>query len=247
VIARGRLRLLRRAVDCFGFHLANLDMRQNSAVHERTVAELIDAAMPGMSYLALNEEARISLLTNELRNTRPLASAFVKYSDETVGELAVLHAAAEAHIRFGAEVIPQMHHLHVRGGVRHAGGRAALERGRPGQSLRPQRDQHRAAVRDHRGLQASAAIMDRMLSLHDYRKLVDSRGLVPGSDARLFRQQQGRRLRHLGLGALQGRNRLVEVFERHGVRCGCFTAEAARSAAAAGRATTPSSRNPAAR
>ena len=42
VIARGRLRLLRRAVDCFGFHLARLDMRQNSAVHERTVAELID-------------------------------------------------------------------------------------------------------------------------------------------------------------------------------------------------------------
>src|SRR6266702_616823 len=107
VIARGRLRLLRRAVDCFGFHLANLDMRQNSAVHERTVAERIDTAMPGMSYLALNEEARISLLTNELRNARPLASAFVKYSDETVGELAVFHAAAEAHIRFGAEVIPQ--------------------------------------------------------------------------------------------------------------------------------------------
>src|SRR5260370_29580485 len=63
--------------------------------------------MPGLSYLALNEESRISLLTNELRNARPLASAFVKYSDETVGELAVFHAAAEAHIRFGAEVIPQ--------------------------------------------------------------------------------------------------------------------------------------------
>ena len=47
VIARGRLRLLRRAVECFGFHLARLDIRQNSAVHERTVAELIDAAMPG--------------------------------------------------------------------------------------------------------------------------------------------------------------------------------------------------------
>ena len=57
VIARGRLRLLRRAVDCFGFHLANLDIRQNSAVHQRTVAELFDAAMPGTSYLALNEEA----------------------------------------------------------------------------------------------------------------------------------------------------------------------------------------------
>src|ERR1700681_3396103 len=43
VIARGRLRLLRRAFDCFGFHLASLDIRQNSAVHERTVAEVIDA------------------------------------------------------------------------------------------------------------------------------------------------------------------------------------------------------------
>ena len=97
VIARGRLRLLRRAVDCFGFHLASLDIRQNSAVHERTVAELIDAAMPGMSYLALNEEARIALLAGELRNARPLTSAFVKYSEETAGELAVFHAAAEAH------------------------------------------------------------------------------------------------------------------------------------------------------
>src|ERR1700744_2435099 len=53
VIARGRLRLLRRAVDCFGFHLARLDMRQNSAVHEHTVAELIDAATPGQTYFAL--------------------------------------------------------------------------------------------------------------------------------------------------------------------------------------------------
>jgi phosphoenolpyruvate carboxylase len=107
VIARGRLRHLRRAVECFGFHLANLDMRQNSAVHERTVAELLDAATPGMSYLALSEEARIALLSNELRNARPLTSAFVKYSDETLGELAVFHAAAEAHSKYGAFVIPQ--------------------------------------------------------------------------------------------------------------------------------------------
>src|ERR1700688_2598643 len=94
VIARGRLRHLRRAVDCFGFHLASLDIRQNSAVHERTIAELIDAAIPGMSYLALNEEARIALLAGELRNARPLTSSFVKYSEETLGELAVFHAAA---------------------------------------------------------------------------------------------------------------------------------------------------------
>src|SRR5712672_1714176 len=107
VIARGRLRLLRRAVDCFGFHLASLDIRQNSAVHARTVAELIDAAMPGMSYLALNEEARVALLVGELRNARPLTSSFVKYSEETAGELALFHAAAAAHARYGPAAIPQ--------------------------------------------------------------------------------------------------------------------------------------------
>src|ERR1700676_3433121 len=101
-IHRGGRRLLGGAVDCFGFHLANLDMRQNVAVHERSVPELLDPAPPGMSYLALNEEARIALLASELRNARPLTSSFVKYSEETLGELAVFHAAAEAHSKFGA-------------------------------------------------------------------------------------------------------------------------------------------------
>src|SRR6202163_2672687 len=178
VIARGRLRLLRRAVDCFGFHLANLDMRQNSAVHERTVAELLDAATPGMSYLALNEEARIALLASELRNARPLTSSFVKYSEETLGELAVFHAAAEAHGRFGAEVIPQCIISMCKGmsdmlevalllkeaGLVDPSGRSAI-------NIVPLFE----TIED---LQASSGIMDRMLSLHDYRKLVDSRGSV---------------------------------------------------------------------
>src|SRR4029077_18938508 len=34
VLARGRLRSLRRAIDCFGFHLASVDLRQNSDVHD---------------------------------------------------------------------------------------------------------------------------------------------------------------------------------------------------------------------
>jgi phosphoenolpyruvate carboxylase len=222
VIARGRLRLLRRAVDCFGFHLANLDMRQNSAVHERTVAELIDAAMPGMSYLALNEEARISLLTNELRNTRPLASAFVKYSDETVGELAVFHAAAEAHIRFGAEVIPQCIISMCKGvsdmlevalllkevGLANPSGRSAI-------NIVPLFE----TIED---LQASAAIMDRMLSLHDYRKLVDSRGLVQEVMLGYSDSNKDGGFVTSGWELYKAEIGLVEVFERHGVRLRLF-------------------------
>src|SRR4029077_13127787 len=83
ILARGRLRLIRRAVDCFGFHLAGIDLRQNSAVHERTVAELLQSAQPGMRYLDLPEAERVLLLAEELESARPLASPFLTYSEET--------------------------------------------------------------------------------------------------------------------------------------------------------------------
>jgi phosphoenolpyruvate carboxylase len=105
ILAKGRLRALRRAVDVFGFHLAPLDLRQNSDVHERTIAELFAAAQPGVEYLALNEEARIALLLRELRSPRPLVSPFIAYSEETQGELAVFRTAASIHETYGREAI----------------------------------------------------------------------------------------------------------------------------------------------
>jgi phosphoenolpyruvate carboxylase len=102
---RGRLADLIRAVGCFGFHLATLDLRQNSDVHERVVAELLGAAGACADYLALGEGARIELLAGELRTLRPLASPLADYSDETLGELAVLRAAADASRRYGRKAI----------------------------------------------------------------------------------------------------------------------------------------------
>ena len=222
VIARGRLRLLRRAADCFGFHLASLDMRQNSAVHERTVAELIDAATPGMSYLALNEEARIALLTNELRDPRPLTSAFVKYSDETLGELAVFHEAAKAHSRYGAEAIPQCIISMCKGvsdmlevalllkeaGLVDPSGRSAI-------NIVPLFE----TIED---LQASAAIIDRMLSMHDYRKLVDSRGAVQEVMLGYSDSNKDGGFVTSGWELYKAEIGLIEVFERHHVRLRLF-------------------------
>jgi phosphoenolpyruvate carboxylase len=96
-VARGRLRRLRHAVRVFGFHLAALDLRQNSEVHERTVAELLEAVRPGTGYLQLDEPARLALLARELEDARPLTSPYLTYSEETQGELAIFHAAARAH------------------------------------------------------------------------------------------------------------------------------------------------------
>ena len=106
LLANGRLKNLRRAVDVFGLHLAAIDLRQNSVVHERVVGELLEVVQPGTNYLSLNEDQRIALLLGELSTARPLASPYASYSNETEGELAIVRAAAEAHRRYGPDAVP---------------------------------------------------------------------------------------------------------------------------------------------
>lgn len=97
----GALGRLIRAVETFGFHLATLDLRQNSDVHERVVAELLCKAGVAQSYLDLDEAARVTLLTAELAHNRPLGGAATTMGEEAVGELAILRAAARALGTFG--------------------------------------------------------------------------------------------------------------------------------------------------
>ncbi|RFB79410.1 phosphoenolpyruvate carboxylase [Methylovirgula sp. 4M-Z18] len=105
IISLGRLRVLRRAAKCFGFHLATLDLRQNSDVHERVVAELLEEVAPGTQYLKLDEAGRVKRLLQELRSARPLISPFITYSEETQSELDVFRAAAEVRALHGEKVI----------------------------------------------------------------------------------------------------------------------------------------------
>ena len=103
--AEGPLPDLIRSVDVFGFHLATLDMRQNSAVHARVVAELLKTAGVEADYEALGEADRRALLVRELGHSRLLASPFVSYSEETHRELETLAAAAEVKRNYGPEAI----------------------------------------------------------------------------------------------------------------------------------------------
>jgi phosphoenolpyruvate carboxylase len=104
-ICGGPLSRLIRAVETFGFHLATLDLRQNSEVHARVVAELLQVAGVSSNYLALNEAERTVLLRRELSFARLLASPYATYSPETLSELAILSAAAQAHQRYGPACI----------------------------------------------------------------------------------------------------------------------------------------------
>jgi phosphoenolpyruvate carboxylase len=105
LFGQGPLPDLIRAVDTFGFHLARLDMRQNSAIHARTCAELLKVAGVCPDYEALDEAARRELLLSELSHGRLLWSPYAAYSEETAREYAILQAAAEAKRRYGKDAI----------------------------------------------------------------------------------------------------------------------------------------------
>ncbi|WP_374542571.1 phosphoenolpyruvate carboxylase [Sphingorhabdus sp.] len=101
----GALGRLIRAVETFGFHLATLDLRQNSDVHERMVAELLREAGVAPDYLGLDEAERMALLAGELAHNRPLVGAATLLDTEASGELAIVHAAAHALETFGPGAI----------------------------------------------------------------------------------------------------------------------------------------------
>ncbi len=64
-IARGKLRDARRRAEVFGFHLASLDIRQHSSVHEAAVAELLERGGTA-GYAKLAEPERLRLLSSLL-------------------------------------------------------------------------------------------------------------------------------------------------------------------------------------
>ncbi|GAA3849695.1 phosphoenolpyruvate carboxylase [[Pseudomonas] carboxydohydrogena] len=222
VIARGRLRRIRRAVDCFGFHLASLDLRQNSAVHERTIAELFEVVAPGTNYLNLSEDQRCALLVRELHTARPLVSPFVNYGEETSGELAVLRAAAEAHARFGRQCIPQSI-VSMSEGVSDLLEIAVLLKevglidtnGASHINLVPLFE----TIED---LRNCAGIMDRALSLPEYRGLVDSRGGIQEVMLGYSDSNKDGGFVTSGWELYKAEISLVEVFAKHNVRLRLF-------------------------
>ena len=66
-----------RLIQTFGFHLARLDIRQNSRFHDQAVGQLLAAAgvAGGESFADWDEAERLELLEAELSSRRPLASS----------------------------------------------------------------------------------------------------------------------------------------------------------------------------
>ncbi|WP_319614506.1 phosphoenolpyruvate carboxylase [Acidiphilium acidophilum] len=223
LLTHGRLGHLVQAARAFGWTLAPIDLRQNSDVHERTIAELLERAGTCAGYLALDEAGRVAVLLAELATSRPLVSRHIRYGAETTKELAIFDAAAMAHARYGARALRtaiiskaasvsdllELAVLLKEAGLLHP------DTGRLDVNLVPLFE----TIED---LRAAPEIMDRLFALPGYRALLASRGgtqevMLGYSDSNkdggfltsgweLYRAEVG----------------LVEVFARHGVRLRLF-------------------------
>lgn len=222
-LAKGRLRHLRRAVDLFGFHLASIDLRQNSDVHERSVAELLSFADAGVDYTALSEDERIEVLVRELDTNRPLASGYADYSEETSSELDILRTAAEARVRFGTDAVVNCV-ISKTDGVSDILEVAVLlkEAG----LLRPKDkalDLNIAPLFETIGdLRNCAATMDRLLSIPAYRRFLESRGNLQEVMLGYSDSNKDGGFLTSGWELYKAEIALVEVFAKHGVRLRLF-------------------------
>lgn len=100
-----RLQPLLRAVEVFGFHLATVDLRQDSGHHAAVVAELLATAKIEPNYQNLAEAAKCDLLLKMLNDARPLRVMEAVYSPLAQGEIAIFEMARQLRQRIGHNAI----------------------------------------------------------------------------------------------------------------------------------------------
>ena len=217
LIADGRLKQLRRAVRCFGFHLATLDLRQNSDVHARSVAELLNAVDPDIHYGELTESERVALLIAELRSGRPLLRSFWTYSEETASEIKILEEVAASQKQYGDEAIMtaiisntqsvsdllELATLLKQVGLVSPEGRSKI-------NIVPLFE----TIED---LRNCIGIMDELLSIPEYRKLLDARGGVQEVMLGYSDSNKDGGFVTSGWELYKAETALIELFSRHSV------------------------------
>ncbi|MFZ5431028.1 MAG: phosphoenolpyruvate carboxylase [Bacteroidota bacterium] len=95
-----------RLTGTFGFHLARLDIRQNSSFHEKALAQLLDAAgYSGSEYLGFTPVQRTSFINHELESNRPFAHASVALGQEATATVDTFRVIRKHMARYGRDGI----------------------------------------------------------------------------------------------------------------------------------------------
>jgi len=95
-----------RQVQCFGFHLAKLDIRQNSDFHSKALEQMLQQAdAEDYQYTNWSEEKKIAFISEELKSNRPFVIAGQPLGPEAE-QLLSCYRVVKQHIdRYGLEGI----------------------------------------------------------------------------------------------------------------------------------------------
>jgi len=95
-----------RIVNTFGFHLARLDIRQNSRFHELALAQLMEAAqLDGEAFLNGDESSRISFINQEISSSRPFTHPNITIGNEARTLVDTYRVIGDHLNKFGGEAL----------------------------------------------------------------------------------------------------------------------------------------------
>ena len=104
IVAAQNLQALIRLVESFGFHLLQLDIRQESTVHTRTVTAVLQQIDPDFDYRNANEIERMQRLAAWIGRIDPIGVNDAGLEDEAREALAVFRRMAKLQAEVGDEV-----------------------------------------------------------------------------------------------------------------------------------------------
>ncbi len=95
-----------RIIHTTGFHLAKLDIRQNSQYQELALSQLMDAAqMEGNDFLSANKEDRIYFVNSELNSNRPFTHSSMDLGQEARSTIDSYKVISEHINKYGHEAL----------------------------------------------------------------------------------------------------------------------------------------------
>ncbi|HBH06954.1 MAG TPA: phosphoenolpyruvate carboxylase [Flavobacteriales bacterium] len=93
-VAKQYLFPIERRLQSFGFHLARLDIRQNSEYHEKAISQILQSSgNQDFDYGSWSEEKRLNFINEELKSNRPFlisGTSCGKEADNVLGYLRVI-------------------------------------------------------------------------------------------------------------------------------------------------------------
>ena len=113
-ITRGSIKDLLRLIDTCGFYLSKLDIRQESTLHSRAIAEIAANLNKPIDYQSMNEQDRQNWLSEQLQSLEPLSfdrSQITIQSDDIIKVFALMSEMREEVSQdcFGSYIISMTH------------------------------------------------------------------------------------------------------------------------------------------